>query len=139
MALEADIKTYEKEINDEAMQAILSQSLKKIEVEYFGLLYEWKFPASAYRIVILARGEAFKDLNHFIYNEETKSGSLSLSEMKGALTSKSTDPQKLRHMVEIIKIHHLKRKNQATLQKIQQKFKESIGSSFIKSFKEHKQ
>jgi hypothetical protein len=139
LALETDIKAYEKEIKDEAMHVLLQQSLQKIEVEYFGLLYEWKFAASAYRIVILARGEAFKDLNYFIYNEETKGGSLNMSEMKGALTSKSTDRQKLRHMAEIVKIHHLKRKNQATIQKIQQKFKKSIGSSFTKSFKDHKQ
>lgn len=139
MTLEADIKTYEKEINDEAMHALLRQSLKKIEVEYFGLLSDWKFAASAYRVVILARGEAFRDLNYFIYNEETKSGSLNISNMKSTLTSKSTDRQKLRHMAEIIKVHHLKRKNQAILQKIQQKFKESIGSSFTKSFKDHKQ
>ena len=68
------------------MLAQLQQSLKKIEVEYFGLLFEWKFVTSAYRIIILARGEVFKDLNYFIYNEETKNGSLSLSQMKGALT-----------------------------------------------------
>lgn len=105
---------------------MINQKLNQILINSFSIVYNWKQPKSKYRILIMVKGEEYKDLNYFIYHEEQKSLEAITSSVKPLSSSKESSLLTINYMVEMIKIHHIKRRNISLIEKLKNNFKNKI-------------